>query len=94
MYLTELLQIVSNESEIDIDTTRKVYEAFIDALVDKLMDGYRIGLTGFGTFYLQRHKGHPVQFDDKKTAIDDYNVMKFSASGLIKRRLNKKNRCN
>ncbi|MDL5199565.1 hypothetical protein [Streptomyces sp. ALI-76-A] len=42
-------------------------------------------LTSFGRFYRQDHKGHKVRFG--KSDVDNYVVLKFSASSSFNRRL-------
>lgn len=71
----------------------EVYDAIVDNMFDELMQGHNVSLAGFGLFYVQKHRGHPVQFNggrDNKT-VDDYLVLKFSASKNSNRRLREKN---
>lgn len=73
----------------NITDVSNIYNAIIDEIVDTLcVQDCRLLLTGFGSFYVNRHKGHPVQFgDNKKSAISDYRVIKFSASNLLSSKL-------
>lgn len=66
-----------------------IYKHFIDELFSITTSGDILSLTGLGVFYSHKHKGHPVQFS-KKAYIDDYYVLKFSASQAANRRLQKK----
>lgn len=86
--LTQLLQSVSKESNVELSVVKVVYKSMIKNITKELLTGHKVGLTGFGSFYLQKHKGHPVQFDNKKSFIDDYNVVKFTASGPVKKMVN------
>jgi nucleoid DNA-binding protein len=82
-----LLQQVANRSGYDINTVSKVYGAIVDAIVESVQTEHYISLTGFGNFYLQHHKGHPVQFESSDSAVHDYKLLKFSASDALNRRL-------
>lgn len=84
----DLLQDISEDSNIDYDVVRKVYTSMVKILIKKLFDGFCVELRGFGSFCLQKHRGHPVQFAGKKQTIGDYIVLKFSTSGSMKQRLN------
>lgn len=87
MCLTQLLKETAKESGVKFEVVKAVYSAMIKVLVQNLVKGFRIGLTGFGSFYLQKHKGHPIQFNDTKSSIDDYVVVKFTASGSMKKKI-------
>lgn len=77
----EFLARVSGNSDIPARTVNRVYDAIIAELMDTMRRGDQLMLTGFGKFYRQEHKGHRVQFADKgSSAIDDYFVLKFSAT--------------
>ena len=82
-----LLQQVARKSGYDINTVSKVYTAIVDSIVDSVQDDSYISLTGFGNFYLQYHKGHPVQFESSDSTVRDYKLLKFSASDALNRRL-------
>lgn len=86
--LTDLLKAVSHKSGVSLSVVRSVYDSMVDITVENLIEGRRVGMTGFGSFYIQDHKGHPVQFNNTKKSIDDYKVVKFVASGLVKKGLN------
>lgn len=71
--------------DLPVKTVGNVYEALIDEIIDSVADGEVVVLTGFGRFSQQIHKGHRVRFG--QTTVDDYPVLKFSASRSINRRL-------
>lgn len=56
-------------------------------IVEIVKDGKEAFFTGFGSFKLQKHKGHPVQFKSNDTEIKDYVTLKFSASSNMNSRL-------
>lgn len=82
------LAAVARDSNISVENVTKAYDAIVDGIHDQLAAGNRVSLTGFGSFYLQKHKGHPVQFDGR-AVIQDYIVMKFSASDALNKRFRK-----
>lgn len=86
--LARLLEQVASEANVDIEIVKKVYTVFVRVVIEELRRHKRVGLTGFGVFDAQKHKGHPVQFGATKQTIDDYVVLKFSASDAVKRMLN------
>ncbi|MFJ7416459.1 HU family DNA-binding protein [Streptomyces sp. NPDC098077] len=76
---------VATRSGLPIRVVNKVYESLLGELTGAVSGGERVVLTGFGRFYRQDHKGHKVRFG--KGSVDDYVVMKFSASSSFNRRL-------
>lgn len=83
----EYLARVSKRTGIRKDTVISVYTGLIDELVEIMQDDCQLLLTGFGSFYLQKHKGHPVQFSGGTDTVDDYDVLKFSPSNIVTKRL-------
>ena len=65
------------------------YTMVMNSIQDAVASGVRLSLMGFGTFYLQTHKGHPVQFegDTGTDRVHDYEVFKFSASNALNKRI-------
>lgn len=82
-----LLRQVANRSGYSIKVVSNVYGALVDAIVEEVQNENYISLTGFGNFYLQHHKGHPVQFESSNSTVRDYKLLKFSASDALNRRL-------
>lgn len=64
-----------------------VCSAIFEEIKAIVLDGDRLSITGFGSFYSQTHKGHPVQFGRKTDKVHDYRVFKFSASNVLNRAL-------
>lgn len=81
------LSQVAETSGVSISTVTRVYTAMINEIQNIVCSGTSLSLTGFGTFYLQKHKGHPVQFEGKSTRVPDYWVFKFSASDVLNTRI-------
>lgn len=66
---------------------RSSYDIILKSLTDLVMDGKKVVFVGFGTFYLQTHKGQPVQFGHGGACLNDYFVLKFSASTTINKQI-------
>lgn len=79
----EFLETIAEKHDIPLASVRNVYEAFVDELKTVVCSGQDLSLTGFGTFSLKRHKGHPVQFEAKTDTVKDYVVLKFAASDVL-----------
>ena len=58
----EFLEIVSMNYKIPMKELEKSYNAIFSSLVNEVLAGRNVCLTGIGLFYLQKHKGHSVQF--------------------------------
>ena len=76
---------VASRSDQSIKLVGEVYEALLEELTEAVRRGDVVVLTGFGRFYRQAHKVHKVRFGKKD--VEDYSVLKFSASRSINRRL-------
>lgn len=84
----EFLAQVSATSEIPLRTVTRVYDEILDELLETMRRGDALMLTGFGKFYPQSHAGHRVQFaGGGGKAIDDYFVLKFSATRAVNKSL-------
>ena len=79
----EFIDRVAKKADVSVGDVRKVYDAIVDEIVDVLCDDKSLSLTGFGMFALKSHKGHPVQFEAKQDKVDDYVVMRFTASDVL-----------
>lgn len=68
-------------------TVSTVFDAYQEEIIDRVTNNEEVSITGFGRFYLQRHKGHPVQFSSMNETVHDYVVFKFSASNVLNNKL-------
>lgn len=82
----EFLARVSSETGMPLKTVTRVYDGVLDELLETMRRNEALMLTGFGKFYPQAHKGHRVQFAGDG-AIDDYQVLKFSATRAVNKSL-------
>ena len=80
----EFLEMVAKKNNMQPSEIRTIYESMIDVAGSILCKHQDLSLTGFGTFSLQTHKGHPVQFrKNEKNTVDDYVVLKFAVSDVL-----------
>lgn len=77
-----ILKNVADRTGFALHDVKTMYDVFVDEVISNAVAGDTVVLNGFGTFYLQAHKGHPIRFEscNHRGAIDDYLVFKFSAS--------------
>lgn len=79
----EFLQSIAEKTGLDMDIVKTIYIATVDEIRTIVCRGEDLSLTGFGTFTLKKHKGHPVQFESKCDKVKDYVVLKFAASDVL-----------
>ncbi len=79
----DFLKRVAKKTCMNPAAVRDVFDAMIDEGKTVLCSGGELSLSGFGTFSLREHKGHPVQFEAKTEAVNDYIVLKFSPSDVL-----------
>lgn len=83
----EFLNRVSVRTGLPLEVVDAVYGGMLDEIRHILYQQDRLLLSGFGSFYVHRHKGHPVQFGDEKNYVPDYLVARFSASNVLNKYL-------
>ncbi|MEU0942498.1 HU family DNA-binding protein [Streptomyces canus] len=81
----EFISRIATRSGLPVRVVKEVYESLLGELTGAVSCGESVVLPSFGRFYRQDHKGHKVRFG--KSDIDDYVVLKFSASSSFNRRL-------
>lgn len=79
----ELLENVATKRNVPMGLVKDVYDGLVDEIISTVSSGYDLSLTGFGTFSLKKHKGHPVQFEAKSDIVGDYVVLKFAPSDVL-----------
>lgn len=84
----EFISRVASRGGWPARTVSAVYEDILGELLETVTHGQSVALTGFGRFYLQTHRGHKVHFG--RSDVDDYSVLKFSASRIVNRQLQPK----
>ncbi|MBO5435591.1 HU family DNA-binding protein [bacterium] len=83
----EFLDMIAKTNNMSVGHVRDVYDAIVDGVKNVVCKGQDLSLTGFGTFTLKKHKGHPVQFEAKSDKVNDYVVLKFAASDVLMSRI-------
>lgn len=83
----EFLEIIAEKNNMTPKAVRIIYEAIVDEIKAVVCSGQDLSLTGFGTFSLKTHKGHPVQFEAESDTVKDYVVLKFAASDVLMSRI-------
>lgn len=81
--LDEIASLGVVDSDVKLEAVNAIYEAITDRIVDSVKEGKRVSLAGFGSFQLQKHKGHPVRFKSGESAMPDYMVLKFTVSDIV-----------
>lgn len=81
----QFLADVARNNDMSLEDITDAYNAIVSGIHDVVASGRTLSLTGFGSFYLQRHKGHPVQFEGRSN-VEDYVIFKFSASDVLNKR--------
>lgn len=99
---SEYVARVARRAGVPVRVATTVYDAMIEEILDIVAEGNRLTLTGFGKFYPQEHKGHRVRGVDEdgklaevaegQKVIDDYAVLKFSATREVNRSLGERAR--
>lgn len=80
---------LAKENNISLNEATWAYNIVINGIVNVVKTGTKLSLMGFGVFYLQDHKGHPIQFKEgdeqagRNTHVEKYKVFKFSASNVL-----------
>ena len=81
------LKMVAMESGCSKDTVEAVYDAMERTTKKIISSGQELFLIGFGSFFLSRHKSHPVRYSKSNKNVDDYIVFKFSPSNVFVKKL-------
>lgn len=87
----EFLSKLAERTGLPVRTVSLVYKEAVAELMDIVLRGDRLMLTGLGSFYRQKHKGHYVQFanDGQGKKIKDYMVLKFASTVDIEQAMQK-----
>ena len=78
-----LVTYMATKYNISEDDAQSAYRMTMDAIRDLVAGGVKLSLSGFGVFYLQTHRGHPVRFQAAGDRTESYLVFKFSASNTL-----------
>ena len=86
----EFLKHAAVRANMSVAEMKGAFRALMDEAVAVLCSGKDLSLTGFGTFGLKTHKGHPVRFNAGDGKVRDYVVMKFVPSDVLMSRIRKR----
>lgn len=78
---------VANNTGYSKKTVSRILDQCSDFIIDALCTGYNVDLKDFGTFYLQKHKGHTTPYAGY---VDDYATLKFYPSTDVRDDLQKR----
>lgn len=84
---SEYLARVAKRIGVSRRVVIEVYNGMVEEFIVIMREERQLLLTGFGNFFIQKHKGHPVQFSGGSDVVDDYNVLKFAPSNILKKRV-------
>lgn len=79
--------VADGDEKACLELTHMWYEAYETELVGAVAEGGRVSFTGFGSYCMKSHKGHPVQFGSGESRVEDYQVFRFVPSNVLNRRL-------
>ena len=79
----EFIRNVAERSGLTRVEVRKVYDAMLEEILENVSKDIRVTFPNFGAFYASNHKGHYVQYGNRR--IDDYVNLKFSATRKVNR---------
>lgn len=85
----ELIKKMAKDNNMSVAKATRCYDLVIGEIIDTIIENKQVNLSGFGNFYLQKHKGHPVQFESADQKVDDYVVFKFTASDTLNQQIRK-----
>lgn len=83
----EFIELVAAKMNKPANEVAEYFTAFQAVVEELAAAGKVLSLTGIGKFYVQRHKGHPVQFGVPQDKVANYVVYKFSASNVLNEKL-------
>lgn len=85
IYKAGFVRAVAQRSGLPMSAIERVLDAVVEELTATVLRRQDVVLPGFGRFYLQMHRGHVTRFGGGR--LDDYPVLKFSASKTMNKTL-------
>lgn len=84
----DIITMAARKAGTTIEDMTEYMEAIESSIREAALAGKTVSLMRFGTFYVQRHGGHPVQFTGGKgDKVSSYLVYKFSAAAAFNEEL-------
>lgn len=81
------IDILAKQHDMDRKDVERCYDIVINGIRDVVLKGNILSLYNFGSFYLQEHKGHKVQFSKSDEIMNDYLVFKFKTSKSLNQKI-------
>lgn len=75
-----IIRAMSAETGLSIQVCTRAYEAMLTCILDGVRSNGRVVVTGWGTFYSQRHEGHYTPLLPAGQRLGSYTTLKFSGS--------------
>lgn len=87
----ELIILLTEKTELKRSDVKKVIEAFVDIVVDRIAADERVSMKGFGVFYPVYQNGRPVRNPRTGEELEfiPRNNFKFKPGDDVIRKLNK-----
>lgn len=79
----EFVSIAAKTAGLPVEEMQVALNAILINIPELAKQGVKVSFMNFGSFYLQSHKGHPVNFENGRKKIDDYITFKFSPSDVL-----------
>ncbi len=91
MNKSELIKVLSEESDLPVEEASMVVNTFVDSMKDSLLAGERVEIRGFGSFKVKDYEGYTGR--NPKTGesvrVDPKRLPFFRAGKELKEFLNK-----
>lgn len=85
---------LSERSGLDIADSYLAIDTLCDFIYESVCAGFDVHFRQLGTFRLQKHKGHAVQFGASGTKMDPYPVLKFKPMVSVSHKLRERDDSN
>lgn len=82
-FIIHLRNKMRNKKDCTTREASEIYDIFIATLMDEILAGHKVVLTGFGNFTLKIHKGHKIRFTENSDNMNDYLTLKFTSSNTL-----------
>lgn len=84
----DFVKTISQKNNISYKAAEFCYDIIIKGIINEVSKNHKLMLSGFGTFYLQNHRGHFVPSDDlKNKKCTNCLTFKFSASKTLNKQI-------
>lgn len=94
MNKSELIETISNRTNIPMIMTEQVINFAIDTLIEKLMSGEKVYIVGLGTFEIHKRAAHDAinPQTGERINIAAYEAPVFRAAEPLKQKIRNRNK--